>query len=295
MDAVRKDGYNRSSIERKTMNKYQVKWSKVLVGKKVYICSAAHSSQSNAQLSDSQWTSRFPLLCEAVVASVTGKHAVVKPSNFIVVGEKNSAHRVLQRELWYTSPRAAVLARLKEICECVAESIRDDRVDRIFCEKILDGDGNCEGPDFKFKKSRLDGRRDPDFVIGRHLQNVHSYDEPLKLAQWMERFKHYPCDHDYLGVICWLISDWNSISYEDSCRIKEIDPLTAFTIDKRDFRKSVAKIKSHYGEDVTACFEKIDGGKYKVELLSVYQFLKAKERIKLPIITKEWLRSVSMK
>lgn len=296
VDAVRKGGHNGSSIERKTMNKYQVKWSKELVGKKVYICSAAHSSQSNLQLSDSRWTSRSPLLCEAVVASVAGKHVVVKPSNFVVVGEKNSAHRVLPRELWYTSPRAAVLARLKEICECVAESIREDRVDRIFCEKILDGDGDCEGPDFKFKESKLDGRRDPDFVIGRHLQNVHSYDEPLKLAQCMERFKQYPCDHDYHDVICWLIKDWNSISYEDGCRIiKGIDPLTLVAVAKKDFRKSVVNIKSHYGEDATACFEKVDGGKYKVKLLSVYQLLKAKGRIKLPIITKEWLRSVSKK
>ena len=84
MDAVRKGGHNGSSIERKTMNKYQVKWSKELVGKKVYTCSVAHSSVSHFQLADSRWTSQNPVLCEAVVISVAGKHVVVRPSNFAV-------------------------------------------------------------------------------------------------------------------------------------------------------------------------------------------------------------------
>lgn len=278
------------------MNKYQVKWSKKLVGKKVYTCSVAHSSVSHFQLADSRWTSQNPVLCEAVVISVAGKHVVVRPSNFAVMEEMDSDHLVSSRELWYTSPRAAVLARLKEIYECIAKSVRPDRVDRIFCEKVFDGDEEEETiGTLEFKAKKLDGRRDPVSVISRHANNVYSYEEPLKFAQWMERFKHYPCDYVCHDVICWLANDWNSISYEDGCHIKEFDPLTVFTISRADFQKSVEEIKSWCGEDVTECFEKIDGGKYKVKFLSVYQFLKAKGRIKPPVITKEFLRSVSMK
>lgn len=265
------------------MNKYQVKWSKKLVGKKVYACSVAISSESEVHLSDSRRTSRDPVLCEAVVVSVSGMRVVVKPSNFEVVGEKDSAHVVSSRELWYTSPRAAVLARLKEIYECIAKSIRPDRVDRIFCETVFDGD-----------LVKLDGRRDPGKVIWRHRKNVYSYEKQLELAQFMEGAKHYPCDHGYHDVIGCLFGHCYSLPYKDYAKINHgMDPLTVVAIEKKEFLKGVRKIKSEYGEDVTECFEKTDDEKYKVRLLSVYQLLKAKGRIKLPIITKEWLRSVA--
>lgn len=241
------------------MEKFKVKWAKNLVGKKVYACSAPRSGWGG-----NAYGEYARAVYEAEVKVVKGEKIQIQPLNFRMVGE-NGLHEVKPKEIWFTTPTSAVLARIKIFYQSIADSIRDDKVMPVPSDDIH-------------------GRKNRSDMLGRKTTCLSDcLVEALGFAERMERFKSFPSDYAYKGVAQTFSLGMVTDAYDSS-------PETQYQVTVSEKRVIVSNLKMIDSKvDVSPCFKSLPDGRLSVSPLDIFKYLKGKGALETLTLSQDHL------